>query len=345
MGLFVSNKSHEGTKEVTNYEIKQIGTSKLLFDFNKDCTFKHGDKITNLIKARIIEEYEKNMSIAPDSAKYICFEIPTYISVEELAENKIFDTLNQIGKFDDLMKNNYNNMGLIDKKQEDNYELYNPTSEVLSYTRDVLDKQIEDKDYKLKSRIKKGFREQLAETTKEYLKEAQKIKQERKKEIFLKEQFRYRIGKTVYTNYKGVDTVDGKIININRLGEIKQVEDETLYSAFLQKIENTEPIELKTLQGLPSGLPVLFTSQIKMEEIIKNGDKEQIKKFLDLISDIPKDRINTNEMNYIGELDKEGKIIRTDENCSKEIIDKIKDEKEKYKRERVKNIIEERDVR
>lgn len=343
MGLFVSNKSHEGTKEISNYEIKQLGSSKLLFDFNKDCTFKHGDKITNLIKARIIEEYEKNMSIAPDSAKYICFEIPTYISVEELAENRIFDTLNQIGKFDDLMKKNYNNMGLIDRKEDDDYELYNPTSEVLSYTRDVLDKEIEDKTSKLQNRIKRGFKEQLAKDTQKYLKEVEKEKENRKKEIFLKEQFRYRIGKTVYTNYKGVDTVDGKIININRLGELKEVENETLYSAFLQKIEKTEPIELKTLQ--PCGLPVLFTTQIKLEEIIKNGDKEQLKKFLDLLSDIPKEIINSNEMNYIGELDKEGRITRTDENCSKEIIDKIKEEKEKYRIENLKKKEEERDVR
>ena len=146
MDLFVKmNKSHEGTKEITNYEIKEIGASKLLYDFKNDCTFKHGDIVTNLIKARILENYEKNICIAPDTAKFICFEIPTYISLEELADKKVFDILNQIGKFKYLMPNNYNNLGMIDKKQENGYKLFKPTGEVLSYTREVLDKEIEAK--------------------------------------------------------------------------------------------------------------------------------------------------------------------------------------------------------
>ena len=55
--------------------------------------------------------------------------------------------------------------------------------------------------------------------------------------------------------------------------------------------------------------------------------------------------VNVNELNYIGEIDKEGRITRTDENCSKEIINKIKEEKEKYRIESLKNKEEERDVR
>lgn len=56
MDLFsiAKNKSHEATKEVTNYEIKGKKYSKLLFDFENVCTFKHGNKLTNLIKARVL---------------------------------------------------------------------------------------------------------------------------------------------------------------------------------------------------------------------------------------------------------------------------------------------------
>ena len=88
MDLYANNdKSQKSTKELTNYEIKQLGKSKLLFDFKKDCSFVHGDKITNLIKARLYENYEKDSTIAPDTAKYICFEIPTSMTLNELAKN------------------------------------------------------------------------------------------------------------------------------------------------------------------------------------------------------------------------------------------------------------------
>ena len=93
MDLFNSkNRSPKSTEEIADYEIKQIGKTKLLFDFKKDCTFKHGEKLTKLIKARMIDDYEKNECIAPDTAKYICFEIPTYLSVNNLSAGRYGNT-------------------------------------------------------------------------------------------------------------------------------------------------------------------------------------------------------------------------------------------------------------
>ena len=116
MDLFAKNdKSLKSTKDITNYEIKQIGSSGLLFNFEVDCTFIHGDKTTNLIKARFFENYEKNSCIAPDTAKYVCFEVPTNTTMDELAKGNVFEGLNQIGKFKYLMPKNYNNLGYIDK--------------------------------------------------------------------------------------------------------------------------------------------------------------------------------------------------------------------------------------
>ena len=159
MDLFAENdKSQKSTKDLTNYEIKQLRKSKLLFDFQKDCSFVHGDKVTNLIKARLYENYEKNSTSAPDTAKYICFEIPTYLTLGDLAKNNVFDVLDGIGKFQDLMKKNYNNLGFIDRIGDGRFQVYKPTSEVLSYTRS-LDDSIPESARLLEYRINQGINE------------------------------------------------------------------------------------------------------------------------------------------------------------------------------------------
>lgn len=332
MDLFAKKgKIHnKGTEEITDYEIKQLGKSKLLFDFKKDCTFKHGEKLTNLIKARILEDYEKKATIAPDTAKHICFEIPTNISIEELVDAKIFEILNQLGKFENLMPDSYNNVGYIDKTENNDYELFKPTSEVLSYTRDVLDKEIGKREKLFTQRLQEEFKQRITIPATEYIKENDEKSKERKDNPFLEEQLRYKMGDRVYANYKGIDTKDGKILNINRLGQIKAVEEEILYSAFLEKRDNDDRIELKTLQQKPNGFPVLFTSETKIEEIVENGDKEQITKVLDLLSNIPNEELNMNELEFIGSIDKQGRIDRTKENCSDEIQIKIQEEKENF---------------
>lgn len=327
-----NNKSLKGTEEIAGYEIKQIGKNKLLFNFRKDCTFKHGDKLTNLIKARMLQDYEKKECIAPDTAKYICFEIPTYITVTELADNNIFDILNQIGKFENLMSDNYNNLGLIDKI-DDKYELFKPTGEVLAYTRDTLDKEIGQSDKMFSERCKQQeFRKRLINFASEYIETNKRVKEKRKEEPFLEEQLRYKIGNTVYTNYKGIDTKEGKILNINRLGKIEETENNILYSAFIQKKDNDNRIELKTLQDLPSGFPIMFTSQLEISEYTKDGNERKMKKLLDLLSNVPEEQLTLKEMSFIGGIDEEGRITKTSENCCTKIKEKITLEKDKYKK-------------
>ena len=334
MDLFNSkNRSPKSTEEIADYEIKQIGKTKLLFDFKKDCTFKHGEKLTKLIKARMIDDYEKNECIAPDTAKYICFEIPTYLSVNNLAQDKIFDILNQIGKFEDLMNKNYNNIGLIDKVNE-RYELFKPTGEVLAYTRDKLDKEINETDEMFSKRLQRQkFKEDIIVPATEYI-EANKEKREKRKENpYLEEQLRYKKGDKVFTDYEGIDLVEGKILEINELEKIDQIEEVLLYSAYIQKRNNDDRKELKSLDGAPNGSPIMFTTQMEIEEFQKEENKEKMKKLLELLSSMPEKDLNKNEYVYIGGIDKDGLIDRNKENYPKEIEELIKNKKISYKKQ------------
>lgn len=342
MDLFssVKNKSREGTEEAINYEIQGKKYSKILFDFERVCTFKHGDKLTNLIKARILEEYIKGNTIAPDMAKYICFELPTYISLQELADKKLFDTLQKFGKFDDLSSKQYTHLGIIDKTRNGEYELFYPTKEVLEYVEQNLDVCIEEKENLLTSRIKnRNFRERISETANYYIQKNEEKRNTRKQKPFLEEQFRYKMGNKVYKDYKGVDISDGKILKINRLDEVCNTSEDVLYSAFLQKVEDEQENEAIILQTIPNGFPVLFTLKTRLEEAAQAKDMNEVQKILQLISNLPKDKLNVNEMQYIGGIDETGNIYREIDNCSEKIKEEIDKAKQGYKEEVEQNIL------
>ena len=337
MDLFANkNKSLKSTEEIADYEIRQIGKTKLLFDFKKDCTFKHGDKLTKLIKARMIDDYEKNECIAPDTAKYICFEIPTYLSINNLAQDKIFDILNQIGKFEDLMNKNYNNIGLIDRIDE-RYELFKPTGEVLAYTRDKLDKEINETGQMFSKRLqRRKFKEELVVPATEYI-EANKEKREKRKENpYLEEQLRYKKGDKIFTDYEGIDLIEGKILEINELEKIDKEEDTILYFAYIQKRNNDDRKELKSLDVIPNGNPVMFTTQMEIEEFQKEENKEKMKKLLELLSSIPLQELNNGEIQYIGGIDDNGLIDKSKENYPEKIKTLIEERKKHFKKDKTK---------
>lgn len=341
MDLFdnINNKSRISTKEFVSYEIKSgKGISKLLFDFEDSCTFKHGDKLTNLIKARILENYQKGNTISPDNAKYICFEIPTFMSLEELIKNNIFNTLEKIGEFENLVYGEYNHIGIIYRSNNENYELYSPTEEVLQYVKENLNEQIRKSEKLFSERLKgKEFKKRISETANEYIKQKEKIKSARKNNIFLEEQYRYKIGEEIYTDYIGTDVTEGKILRINRLSKIDDGQKEKLYSAFIEKKDEEEEQEETIVIGeIPKGFPILFKLPHSLEEYIQNNDEKEITKILQLITDLPKERLNINEMIYIGEIDTQGNIHRNIDNCSEELKQKIAEKQLKYKETRSK---------
>lgn len=327
------NKSQiKGTKDSLSYEIKgKKGANRLLFDFENDCTFKHGDKLTNLIKARILDNYKKGSSTSPDSAKYICFEISTDTHLDELIQNSIFDILERLRKFDNLACGEYNYVGIILENEDGEYEFYNPTNEVLQYIQDNLNKEITKSESLFSERIRKQeFKTRISEPVKEYSNQKKEIINMRKKNIFLEEQYRYKIGDNIYTDYIGTDVTEGKILKINRLNEVKQVQGEILYSTFIDKREEETEEENMIMDRPPKGFPILFTLANKLESYLENGDENEISKILQLITDLPKERLNVREMLYIGGIDQEGNIYRNIENCSEETKKEITEQQRKH---------------
>lgn len=329
----INNIPHKSTKEALNYEVKgKKGRNKLLFDFEKSCTFRHGDKITNLIKARILDNYQKGSSSSPDSAKYICFEIPEFMCLEELINSSIFDTLEKFGMLKNLIDSEYNHLGIIYINQTGKYELYNPTNEVLQYIKENLNIQITQSQELLSQRIKgQEFKTRISKPVNEYIEEKQQIINERKKSIFIEEQYRYKIGNEVYTDYIGTDVTEGKILRINRLKQIDNNNEEKLYSAFIEKKDEEIGEEPITIGQIPKGFPILFTLASTLEEYIKNGNEKEIAKILQLITDLPKERLNINDMIYIGGIDNKGNIHRNMEHCLEQTKETIKEQQAKYK--------------
>lgn len=328
MGLF-SNKSHKGTEELTSYEIKGKTSAKLIFGFIHYCTFKHGDIITNLIKSQVYENYEQGHTITPNSAKYVCFEIPENTTLEELAQNEVFSTLDEIGKLDGLRENSYNHIGFINRMEDGQYEIFSPTTEVLSYIDKNMNTTIGEGDNLLAKRIK--FVESISEPALKKFEEDKKQREDRKKEPILEEQLRYKIGNNIYTDYKGININTGTIIKLSKLKCAYEQDEDNLYSAYISEgLEQQEKEEMATLEDTPQGFPILFTTMQKIEEMLKNSKCENI---LKLLSNIDKENLNVNELRYIGGIDSEGRIYKTTENCSEQLREKIEVEKQEYRKE------------
>lgn len=336
MNLFSENESPESTKELDVCKIKGIRKQKVLFNFIPYCTFKHGDKTTNLIKARILEDYEKGHMTAPDSAKYVCFEIPTDINLYDLAEDNVFSILEQVGELSNLEDKRYNHIGIIDKTSDGEYKLYNPTSEVLEFVQSNMDKEIEESSKMFSQRVnRKNFVQRISKPAKEYINEKERQRQQRKENPFFEEQFRYKIGNKVYQDYKGTSLKDGKILKLSRVDMIYDEPGNILYSGFIQTSDREEDISSVILQKIPSGFPILFVLQDKMENMIEKGNSENI---LQLLSSISEDILNINEMQYIGGLDIRGNIDIDIARYSKEIGKQIKIQKENFKKLKEDNL-------
>jgi len=262
------------------------------------------------------------------------------MNLQELVENNVFKTLNQIERFENLPSGIYSHIGIIDRIQEGKYQLFNATPEVINYAQNIMDTQIKESKEMFSRRLQEQeFRKRISEPANEYIKTNQAESEERRQNLYLEEQFRYKVGDRIYTDYKGIDTVEGKILKINRLDKVDEVLEDVLYSAFIEKKENEEETEFTTLQELPKGFPVLFTLKTNLEEIINNSNEQELKTVLQLLSDLPKESINVNKMQYIGGIDKQGNIYTDMEKCSEEIKEKIKIEKEKYKEKLKEDLI------
>lgn len=194
-----------------------------------------------------------------------------------------------------------------------------------------MDINIQKNQELLSQRLKNDFRKRISESANEHIKNNEQIRSKRKENPYLEEQFRYKIGDRVYKDYKGIDIIEGKILKVSRLDEICDTSEDILYSAFLQKVESEDEKESITLQSIPKGFPILFTLKTRLEKAVETQNQEQVEKILQLISDIPKDSLNVNEMQYIGGIDESGNIYRDVQICSEQIKQQIKNQKENYK--------------
>lgn len=342
MGLFSKAKENSGesTKDISIYEFKKKNDEEniALFDIEQFGTVNHGENKTKFIKARIIK-YDKQVTIMPDTADYICFEIPEDMSINDLEKYKILEALEKKQKMKNLEHDRYNHIGRVVKIDEKTFGLKSATQEVELFIKTRMNPTIQKGKEAFAQRItqnsgstKKDFKKALAEEYQKYSEQVTKKQEERKNEIELEEQFRYKIGEKIYSDYIGIDTQSGKILKVNKLNKIGKDSEETyLYSAFVEKVqEDNQPKTM--LEGVPEGFPVIFTLKEKIENIVENGDLVQIKKVLDLISKVPTEHLQKGAMTFIGGINEEGTIYRDAQSCSIDITKKINEEKQEFKK-------------
>lgn len=129
--------------------------------------------------------------------------------------------------------------------------------------------------------------------------------------------------------YKGVNLLNGDNLfleNVQKHG--KDPKGTYLYTAFLHSSHHSY---IRILEdGNPEGKPIAFETDLRLEDIAKNGDVNQIHQILSLLSCNTR-QLSDSELAYIGKLCRDGSVIRAENPQSVQIDSKFTELKEQFK--------------
>lgn len=112
-------------------------------------------------------------------------------------------------------------------------------------------------------------------------------------------------------DYEGINVNSGEILRMQGVQKIGK--DETgryLYSGYLGNTSSESNAWMLDQDGIPSGVPVCFSIDKRVEDIVAENNPAEIRQLLQLLSQEDNFRNNNGYMNYIGALDRNGNVTR-----------------------------------
>lgn len=135
-----------------------------------------------------------------------------------------------------------------------------------------------------------------------------------------------------YHDYDGTNPNNGTVLRVRKLHKVGKENGRYLYTAFVSKTKSEDDFEkIYSADEDPIGLPVCFTLDGRFEDIVNNQDSNEMKKVLNMLSSSYTFSRDPNKLNYIGNLEKDGRVNIDLALNSRGIINKIIDLQKQFK--------------
>lgn len=333
MGLFdIIKKGKEQVKQIIRprKEIywrttENLEEDILAFNIEKINSVRHrNNKVMDLMLARMTKQNPEH-TLYMDSSDYVTFEIPQGMEITEEIMQAVMQQYD-IDKQINAEEKQYYLGQLINDGNElifgnKSVAVENMTKQLVQQ-RETQRAENREKTWEERQERENQARKEFLDdlNSRGYLNEVAEEKKNRKQSPTLTRVYRpiyEKEGNKKYSNYDGVNVNTGDILRIRKVDKVgKDGSGTYLYSAYIYNTPNDHDCEY--LSDTPMGVAVCFELQKRLEDIAKDGDINEVRKVLELLSD-SRNFENPEQLSYIGEIDKDGMINRREMSLSSAI--------------------------
>ncbi len=290
--------SLDGENEILLYGVSDKG----------QVTHRNGEK-TRLKMARIIKNRIGD-AVFGDEASYIAFELPEDV---ELSEDIIHMVMTQFDQ-ESMMKNERSYyLGRLVQDQR-MYGFGNKSVAIETSVRKIVAetdreraeqiKRNNEENARLEASRAEEFRKKARADAEAYNEEMMRERAARKAEPYL----RNTGPLNAKGNYDGINLKTGDILRLRAVQKVgKDGSGTYLYSTYVNSTFNEYDAEM-FYDGEPAGVPVCFTLDKRLEDIVKEGNIEEIRAVLTLLSSVENFQ-NRGELAYIGGINRNNHIL------------------------------------
>lgn len=297
-------------------EIINVGSIEKI----NSCTHRDGTK-TDIMMVRLVQQPE-DWAIMPDSMDYVTFEIP---KGTELTDKIIQEVMKQYSaeRIPDASGEHYY-LGRLIEEENGTVSFENKSEAVEKMARKVVQERENDANRSQDSKTvtapsTKGL--EAALNARSYLKEQEVRRRTRKQNLTLEKViipgYQMQGTKKSYS-YDGVNFVTGQVLRIRGLNHIgKDGSGTHLYSGYIYNTENKDDADLSIewIAQMNGAARVCFELPKSLLDIVKEGNLDEIKQVLQLLSD-KRNFGETDKLKYIGGIDNDWQITRNKKSSS-----------------------------
>lgn len=132
---------------------------------------------------------------------------------------------------------------------------------------------------------------------------------------------------TIYFDYNAVNTHNGKSVKLQSISEVVTFDNKShLYTGFINNSNKKKNKKSKRTVGVP----VCFITEKRFEDIVQSKNNVDKKKLVDMLSSKKAKKSNSNRLNYIGLLDRDGKISKNINNQGLLVVNTVNNLKLQY---------------
>ena len=319
--------------------------------FHKQVKHRNGE-VTNLMIAKAIC-YQDGNTIYFNQQESIAFEVPAGAQIDDVILQKIGDYY----MYERNMPDHNKECMYLGRLSQDPYDLgtHNKSEAVNRYINEKVEPQIAREKQEQIERQMQSYREReerekekqrefvnrMQEEHKQYLRQQNKIKIERMGNPYLRKISEERaIDGKMYCDYNGVNVLNGDILRLRKMNKVGKDENGTyLYTGYIESTEHEHDVEILSRDGVPTGIPICFATDKKIEEIIQSDNPNDLKILLLMLSQTEECINNNGYLNYIGKIDNYNRTDKNIENTTRTIQSTVeKLQQEFYQRKMQKQI-------